>query len=282
MNLKDAGIYDLVNIFKGEATTAHGASQGGIINSIPRLINIPAYQRPYRWPTDKVIRLFQDYDENSEEYFLGSAVAVEKRKSDGSIEFDVVDGQQRLTTLYLLNYIRYLLRREYTLEKLSKPYQPKASEYCTELKKCYVNLIGKNEAPFNAILCKIEELMENDTLDQNERVDQLVGCFKDQLCIPEVKGTLQETKEERLSQARKFFKEEQLCLKYSRNRYDTVLRNALCNVYLKNIQDTTSYELDTLMNYEDDQFMKNYIYAMKTILDEIWIRAKQKVTQVPA
>ena len=45
MNLKDAGIYDMINIFKGEATKAHGASQGGVINNNPRLINIPAYQK---------------------------------------------------------------------------------------------------------------------------------------------------------------------------------------------------------------------------------------------
>ena len=98
MNLKDAGIYDLTNIFKGEATIAHASSQGGVINNTPRLINIPAYQRPYRWKTDNIIRLFQDYDENSEEYFIGSAVVVEKKKADGSMEFDVVDGQLRLTT----------------------------------------------------------------------------------------------------------------------------------------------------------------------------------------
>ncbi|MBD9030339.1 MAG: DUF262 domain-containing protein [Butyrivibrio crossotus] len=277
MNLKDAGIYDLTNIFKGEATIAHASSQGGVINNTPRLINIPAYQRPYRWKTDNIIRLFQDYDENSEEYFLGSAVVVEKKKADGSMEFDVVDGQQRLTTLYLLNYVRYLLRREYTLEKLSKPYQPKASEYCTELKKCYVNLIGKNEAPFNAILSKIEELMENETLDQNERVEQLVLCYKEQLCIPEVKATPQETLEERLRQAHLFFDGEQLCLKYSRARYDTVLRNALCTVYLKNVQDTTSYKLDTILNNDDDQFLANYLDALRTILEEIWKRAKLKV-----
>lgn len=277
MNLKDAGIYDLTNIFKGEATIAHASSQGGVINNTPRLINIPAYQRPYRWKTDNIIRLFQDYDENSEEYFLGSAVVVEKKKADGSMEFDVVDVQQRLTTLYLLNYVRYLLRREYTLEKLSKPYQPKASEYCTELKKCYVNLIGKNEAPFNAILSKIEELMENETLDQNERVEQLVLCYKEQLCIPEVKATPQETLEERLRQAHLFFDGEQLCLKYSRARYDTVLRNALCTVYLKNVQDTTSYKLDTILNNDDDQFLANYLDALRTILEEIWKRAKLKV-----
>lgn len=277
MNLKDAGIYDLTNIFKGEATIAHAASQGGVINNTPRLINIPAYQRPYRWKTDNIIRLFQDYDENSEEYFLGSAVVVEKKKADGSMEFDVVDGQQRLTTLYLLNYVRYLLRREYTLEKLSRPYQPKASEYCTELKKCYVNLIGKNDAPFNAILSKIEELMENETLDQNERVEQLVSCYKEQLCIAEIKATPQETLEERLKQAHMFFDGEQLCLKYSRTRYDTVLRNALCTVYLKNVPDTTSYKLDTILNNDDDQFLANYLDALRTILEEIWKRAKINV-----
>lgn len=279
MNLKDAGIYDLVNIFKGEATTAHAASQGGIINNTSRFINIPAYQRPYRWKTDNIVRLFQDYEENNEEYFLGSAVVVEKKKADGTVEFDVVDGQQRLTTLYLLNYIRFLLRREYTLAKLSKPYQPKASEYCTELKKCYVNLIGKNAAPFNAILAKIEELMsnENEELDPNERVEQLVSCYKEQLCIAETKTTPQETLEERLKQAHNFFDNEQLCLKYSRSRYDTVLKNALCTVYLKNVQDTTEYILDTIINPGDDQFIINYLDALRTILKEIWKRAKNNV-----
>lgn len=277
MNLKDAGIYDLVNIFKGEATKAHGSSQGGIINSVDRLINIPAYQRPYRWKSDNIIRLFEDYDENNSEYFLGSAVAVEKHKNNGIVEFDVVDGQQRLTTLYLLNYIRYLLRREYTLSKLMKPFQLKASEYCTELKKCYVNMIGKNSKPFDNILNKIEDLMENETLDQNERVDQLVGCFKEQLCIAETKSTPQETLEERWKQAQRFFDGEQLCLKYSRSRYDTVLKNALCTVYLKNVEDTLDYVICNIFNNEDDQFVKNYLDAMSTILEQIWIRAKRKV-----
>ena len=49
MNLNDAGICDLINIFKGEGPPAHCASHSGIINNTPRVINIPAYQRPYRW-----------------------------------------------------------------------------------------------------------------------------------------------------------------------------------------------------------------------------------------
>lgn len=60
---------------------------------------IPEYQRPYRWGTDQALQLLDDLEETSdrggdEPYFLGSLVLVEQ--DDGS--FDVIDGQQRLTT----------------------------------------------------------------------------------------------------------------------------------------------------------------------------------------
>lgn len=67
--------------------------------------NIPSYQRPYSWTTDEAGILFDDlYDfyitENSEEnYFLGSIVLIKKDDIPSS---DVIDGQQRLTTLTIL------------------------------------------------------------------------------------------------------------------------------------------------------------------------------------
>ncbi|MEU0499381.1 DUF262 domain-containing HNH endonuclease family protein [Mycobacterium sp. NPDC006124] len=64
---------------------------------------IPEYQRPYRWGTDQALQLLDDLEETmgrggDEPYFLGSLVLVEQ--DDES--FDVIDGQQRLTTLTLL------------------------------------------------------------------------------------------------------------------------------------------------------------------------------------
>lgn len=275
MNLKDAGIYDLSNIFKGKPTAAHNTSNGGIINNISRVINIPAYQRPYRWTSENINRLFQDYDENRSEYFLGSAVVVEKPR-DSMIEFDVVDGQQRITTLYLLNYIRFLLKREYVLDKLSKPYQPKSSEYCNGLKDCYADLVGKNSRPFDNILKKINELSDDEEMDSNERVKQLTECYKQELCIPEDKSTKQETQQERLNQIRRFFGNEQLSLKYSRARYDKILRDAMCNVYLRKVPETNNFELALIFSeYED--FAKTYVEAMQTIFNNIWERAKAQV-----
>lgn len=65
---------------------------------------IPDYQRPYAWDTEQTIQLFEDLqdalDRNADEpYFLGSIVLV---KAKGSPSAEVIDGQQRLTTLTIL------------------------------------------------------------------------------------------------------------------------------------------------------------------------------------
>lgn len=65
--------------------------------------HIPEYQRPYRWGIDHVLQLLSDLEEtldrgDSEPYFLGSLVLVRR----GDTSFDVIDGQQRLTTLTIL------------------------------------------------------------------------------------------------------------------------------------------------------------------------------------
>lgn len=64
---------------------------------------IPDYQRPYRWGTDEALQLLDDLEECLERdlgdpYFLGSLVLVQRSET----EFEVIDGQQRLTTLTIL------------------------------------------------------------------------------------------------------------------------------------------------------------------------------------
>lgn len=74
---------------------------------------IPNYQRQYVWGVDNVDKLLEDIkdhcernknkgeNEDKEEYFLGSLVLLKKPSPDIK-EFEVLDGQQRLTTLLLL------------------------------------------------------------------------------------------------------------------------------------------------------------------------------------
>ena len=65
---------------------------------------ITSYQRPYAWSFGQTSELFDDlYDfflkEKEDSYFLGSIVLI---KSDDSPYAEVIDGQQRLTTLTIL------------------------------------------------------------------------------------------------------------------------------------------------------------------------------------
>lgn len=64
---------------------------------------IPEYQRPYEWDQEQVDTLFDDLWEfsasdkdESEDYFLGCIVFFE---NEG--EYEIIDGQQRLTSLFL-------------------------------------------------------------------------------------------------------------------------------------------------------------------------------------
>ena len=65
---------------------------------------IPAYQRPYAWSEEEAETLYDDLysfftTEKTENYFLGSIVLI---KEDNNPRADVIDGQQRLTTLTIL------------------------------------------------------------------------------------------------------------------------------------------------------------------------------------
>ena len=69
---------------------------------------IPSYQRPYSWEKEEALALFNDIFQSvsidnrsikdQSEYFLGSIVLIKENE----LEFQIVDGQQRLTTLTIL------------------------------------------------------------------------------------------------------------------------------------------------------------------------------------
>ena len=66
---------------------------------------IPNYQRPYTWDTDQCDKLWDDIifaftDNPNSIYFLGTIVLIESENTPKI--WEVVDGQQRLTTLLLL------------------------------------------------------------------------------------------------------------------------------------------------------------------------------------
>ena len=66
------------------------------------IFEIPKYQREYTWGTREWEALFDDLIENDDGYFLGSIICINSATdSINAPKFEVVDGQQRLTTLSL-------------------------------------------------------------------------------------------------------------------------------------------------------------------------------------
>ncbi len=69
-----------------------------------RFYQIPDYQRPYSWGKDNVSDLIDDLitayiNSKDDDYFCGSVVLVNNKIKD---RFDIIDGQQRITTFIII------------------------------------------------------------------------------------------------------------------------------------------------------------------------------------
>ena len=82
-------------------------TSGNIFTSEECQYIIPLYQREYAWGEKQIVRLIEDISdaekdnkdaENEKNYYIGTLIVSER--NDGKLE--VIDGQQRLTTLFLL------------------------------------------------------------------------------------------------------------------------------------------------------------------------------------
>ena len=85
---------------------------------------IPIYQRNYEWGEPQITQLIQDIvdyiiksndTKNETKYYIGSLIAYE-RKLEGSVIYETIDGQQRLTTLTILLNV---IKKEYSKIDLS-------------------------------------------------------------------------------------------------------------------------------------------------------------------
>ncbi|MGL2902122.1 DUF262 domain-containing protein [Helicobacter pylori] len=109
---------------------------------------IPIYQRPYQWTEENCEKLLDDlffnYEYNREsDYFCGSLVLVKSDPNSKTATYDIVDGQQRLSTFILLAKV---------LADLYNGLDPEYLEYLqaswkdryTERKRLSFNTIGSN------------------------------------------------------------------------------------------------------------------------------------------
>jgi hypothetical protein len=136
------------------------------------IYNVPRYQREYTWGASQWEELFDDINENESGYFLGSIICIDQSTDTlQNSKLEVVDGQQRLTTLSLLfaalysrlrlsqdesirskvNTLKNRLILEDTNEVLRLTPQQQNNNLNDYLALLYeVGLIGERERPANA------------------------------------------------------------------------------------------------------------------------------------
>lgn len=122
--------------------------------------NIPVYQRPYSWDKEQVNVLLKDVFDNYESesklegYYTGNIIIYDKgEKIKGVIStYDIIDGQQRITTisLLLLSLYSYLISRgisqnDSTVIKLKESlWKPWSRECQKDLRAVKINSIEKD------------------------------------------------------------------------------------------------------------------------------------------
>lgn len=156
-------------------------SQHSVRNLLSGEVNylIPMYQRNYAWGEGEITQLIQDVldemlngsSENSKPYYIGSLVVFKKNNASEYPVYEVIDGQQRLTTLYLLAC--YFRNQERDADK---------NEFWFSRSECLSfesrpNSSNTLKAVFNNQISNAEDLPENfnvDILNGYKLVQELV------------------------------------------------------------------------------------------------------------
>ena len=141
-----------------------------------RIFKIPVYQRNYDWNSVQCEKLFEDimmsFDEDKK-HFMGSVVYIKGNNSSSRLdEAMVIDGQQRITTIFILLKVLYDLANERHEEGLAS----EISDYlynrnCDEKYKLKLKPVKNDNVQFNKMMVDSEdEVDENSNIICNYRL----------------------------------------------------------------------------------------------------------------
>lgn len=117
---------------------------------------IPIYQRNYAWSKEEIEQLLDDINDINRKYYLGSLIVNEIERN----RFEVIDGQQRLTTLFLLlSYLKYDSIKIDSLRFEAREKSNKTLKAIYETKAGYKEF--KNEEEYSTDIIEGYSIIEN-------------------------------------------------------------------------------------------------------------------------
>ena len=92
---------------------------------------VKSYQRGYRWSKDEVVRLLEDIKQNENNNYCLQPIVVKKENNI----YELIDGQQRLTTIFLIYQYIHEKIPYFMPPKFSISYEtrPKSKEYLNDI-----------------------------------------------------------------------------------------------------------------------------------------------------
>ncbi|ECP6257397.1 DUF262 domain-containing protein [Campylobacter coli] len=167
------------------------------INSI--FFEIPPYQRLYEWNKEQIQTLLHDiktkFEENkNEEYFIGNVVVSKKNNKNNQqdIKYLLIDGQQRLTTLFLIGfYLSYKIKnpnndsnwKEFIMQgdklRISMPIREKEEKALKEFAKFCDEANKDNKSENNLFLQEIKKIPQDICQNIPRALETIANWFKD-------------------------------------------------------------------------------------------------------
>lgn len=235
-------------------------------------LKVPHYQRPYKWTNDHIQTLIKDWKENiiedqadsDKKYFAGSVVAV----ADPNEKFhSLIDGQQRVTTLFLTNFINFVFLRKLILSEVERKRCGKLQKYNEKLGNS-AQFIFKDAEILSEIkqgLIELNKISDEDEMAYLHEQEGSLDKIKEILWIPKFdtednyKKSFQELMQIKI-------KHDSLNLHYDRSSFNKSLIKVLSQFYI-NFGDTQELIFENLEYSKLTENEKVYADALATILE---------------
>ncbi len=222
MDLKGAKIVNFYQI-SGDVQ-----SEGTDVNKI----KIPHYQRPYSWDQDMVKKLIEDWHSQYEtEYFAGSVVTVADREKQ---THDLIDGQQRFTTIFLTNYVLFLLLRVTTRQAIAQSKVLHLSKLFEQLQQSskYVFTKKIDEFDGNVFLEEFQKIEEMEGEEKEDGRNNFSTKYRSLVHLPDLIEDCEKFPKVHQNKLFHFIRSHQTLLTYDRKSFNTQFTNALSKVFI--------------------------------------------------
>lgn len=192
-----------------ENNSTNNQNQASVI-SIESIVNIddkeqsiffeiPPYQRLYEWNKEQIQTLLNDiktkFEENkNEEYFIGNVVVSKKNNKNNQqdVKYLLIDGQQRLTTLFLIGfYLSYKIKnpnndsnwKEFIMQgdklRISMPIREKEEKALKEFAKFCDEANKDNKSENKLFLQKIKKIPQDICQNISQALETIANWFEE-------------------------------------------------------------------------------------------------------